>query len=55
MVNEENYEDVTEMDLIFEAHDKLDILIELLIEKGVISKEEYERKLDKYYENMEEE
>jgi hypothetical protein len=42
---EENYEDVTELDLIYESHDKVDALIELLIEKGVISQAEYEKKL----------
>ena len=42
---EENFEDVTELDLIYESHDKVDALIELLIEKGVISQEEYEKKL----------
>ncbi len=42
---EENYEDVTELDLIYESHDKVDALIELLIEKGIISQEEYETKL----------
>lgn len=55
MVNEETNEEVTEMDLIFEAHDKLDVLIELLIAKGVISQKEYEDKLEEYYDAMEEE
>ncbi len=52
---EEDYEDVTQLDLIYEAHDKLDALIELLIEKKIISQEEYENKLNEYYENMDEE
>lgn len=52
---EENVDDVTEMDLIYEAHDRLDALIELMIQKGVFSEEEFEKKLeDVYSENYEE-
>ena len=50
---EEEYE-VTELDLIYEAHDKVDVLLDLLIEKGVITKEEYEKKLQDYLDSMEE-
>lgn len=50
----DDYE-VTEMDLIYEAHDKLDVLIELLAEKGVISLEEYNSKLEEYYDRLENE
>jgi len=53
--NEEDFEEVTELDLIYEAHDKIDALIDLLIEKGVISESEYEKKLEEYYEMEDEE
>lgn len=53
MVNDD-YEEVTEMDLIFEAHDKIDALIELLIETGVISQESYEKKLEEIFNRNEE-
>jgi hypothetical protein len=51
---EDEYE-VTELDLIYEAHDKVDVLIDLLIEKGIITKDEYETKLQEYLDSMEEE
>ena len=51
---EDEYE-VTELDLIYEAHDKVDVLIDLLIEKGIITKDEYETKLQEYLDAMEEE
>ena len=51
---EENYEEVTELDLIYESHDKVDALIDLLIEKGVITQDEYEEKLAKVIEANEE-
>lgn len=38
--------EVTELDLIYEAHDRVDALLELLIEKGIITEEEYESKLE---------
>ena len=50
---EEN--NVTELDLIYEAHDKVDVLIELLIEKGVITLEEYNEKLEAYIDKLESE
>ena len=46
MAEEYEVEDVTELDLIYETNDRLDALIELLMEKGVISAEEYEAKLE---------
>ena len=45
MTNNEDIE-VTEMDLIYESHDKIDALIELLVEKGVFEQHEYNNKLD---------
>ena len=54
MASEENYEEVTELDLIYESHDKVDALIDLLVEKGVITQEEYEEKLAKVIEANEE-
>jgi len=50
---EEN--NVTELDLIYEAHDKVDVLIELLIDKGVITLDEYNQKLEEYIDRMESE
>lgn len=47
--------EVTEMDLIFEAHDRLDAMLELLIEKGVITQKEYEDKLDDIFDRNESE
>jgi len=41
--------EVTEMDLIYDAHDRLDALIELLVEKKVITQKEFEKKLDDMY------
>jgi polyhydroxyalkanoate synthesis regulator phasin len=52
---EEDYKEVTELDLLYEAHDKVDVLIDLLIEKGVISQEEYENKFEEYMEEVEKE
>lgn len=55
MAQDEKIEDVTELDLIYESHDKVDALIDLLIEKGIITEEEYEAKLASYYEEDSEE
>jgi len=38
---EENAEDMTKDDLLYEAHLKVDALIELLVTKGIITEEEY--------------
>lgn len=46
---EENV-DLNEMDLIYEAYDRTDALLELLIEKGIITQEEYEEKLEEVIE-----
>ena len=45
MANTEDIE-VTEMDLIYESHDKIDALIELLVKKGVFEQHEYNQQLD---------
>jgi len=45
--------EVTEMDLIYDAHDRLDSLLELLIEKKIITQREFEKKLDEMYEKEE--
>ena len=39
--------DITEMDLVVENAERIDALIELLIEKKIISKKDYEEKLEK--------
>ena len=54
MVNEDNFEnsnsqEVTELDLIYDAHDRLDALLNLLERKGIIVKGEYEAELEKVY------
>lgn len=49
----QDFEEVTELDLIYESHDKVDALIELLIEKNIITKAEYEKKLEEYVQNIE--
>lgn len=54
-MSQEEYEDVTELDLIYEAHDKIDVLIDLLVEKGVISTEEYTEKLEEHFDKLESE
>ncbi|MFW5705096.1 MAG: hypothetical protein ACOCXG_04620 [Nanoarchaeota archaeon] len=38
-------EEINEVDLIFETNDRLDALVELLVEKGVISEGDYYKKL----------
>ncbi|MCA9495351.1 MAG: hypothetical protein KC589_00265 [Nanoarchaeota archaeon] len=50
MVNNEEIEDVTEIDLIYENSDRIDALVELLIEKGIISEGEYNTKLEEVIE-----
>jgi hypothetical protein len=41
----EDMDDVSELDLIFETNDRLDALIELMIEKKVITEDEYNKKV----------
>ncbi len=49
---EESYEqEVSELDLIYELNDRFDALIELLIEKKVISEKEYNKKLEEVFSN----
>lgn len=44
---EENYDDeITELDLIYELSDRLDALIEVLIDKKMINEKEFNKKLD---------
>lgn len=43
-------EEVTELDLIYEANDRIDAVIELLIEKNIFSEHEFNKKLDEIYE-----
>ncbi len=38
---EDNAEDMTQDDLLYEAHLKVDALIELFVKKGMITEEEY--------------
>ena len=46
-MEDENYdEEITELDLIYELNDRFAALIELLIEKKVISEHEYNKKLN---------
>jgi len=48
-IEEEDYEqdqEVTELDLIYELNDRFDALIELLMEKKIITEKEYNEKLD---------
>lgn len=47
---EENNMDVNELDLVYEAYDRTDALLELLLEKGIISEEEFEAKLEEVVE-----
>ncbi|MCA9478618.1 MAG: hypothetical protein KC535_05720 [Nanoarchaeota archaeon] len=39
----------TTEELSFAAHDKVDVLIDLLIEKGLITEEEYLKRLEDHY------
>ncbi len=50
MENYESENEITELDLIYDAHDRLDALINLLEKKGILLEGEYERELDKIYE-----
>ncbi len=54
--NLESNEEYTAEDLLYDAHLKIDALIELLIDKGVIKEEEFNKKLDELVEeDLEEE
>ncbi len=55
---ENNYEENEELsveDVAFMANDKIDALIDLLIEKGVITEDEIVQKIDELYEEDEDE
>lgn len=42
-------QEFTTEELSFAAHDKIDVLIDLLIEKGLFTEEEYLTKLENHY------
>ena len=42
-------EEFTTEELTFAAHDKVDVLIDLLIEKGILTEKEYLKKLEDHY------
>lgn len=44
-----NQEEFTTEELTFAAHDKVDVLIDLLIEKGLFAESEYLKKLEDHY------
>lgn len=48
MTNKEEIFDVEEYDLIDEAYDRVDVLVDLLVSKGVLKKGEYEAKLNAF-------
>ena len=48
---EESKEDIPTLEIAEEAHAKVDALLELLVEKGIISEEEFEKKFDEYFED----
>jgi len=52
-MTKEEINDVTEMDLIYESHDKIDALIELLVKKGVFEQHEYNQQLEELIERLE--
>lgn len=45
-------EDYQEDDLMYEAHAKVDALIDLLVRKGVISEEEYDNEVQKLLQDL---
>lgn len=53
-MSQDEFNEVTEMDLIYETNDRLDALIELLVEKKVFTEGEYNRKLQSLLDNLEE-
>ena len=44
-----NPEEFTTEELTFAAHDKVDVLIDLLIEKGILTESEYLKNLEDHY------
>lgn len=48
-------DEFTTEELVYAANDKVDVLVDLLIKKGVITESEYEDELTKYYKEIEEE
>jgi len=52
---EEDYveEEMNSEDVAYEAHHKVDALIDLLVKKGVISNDEYDTQIDELIEEME--
>jgi len=51
----EDEEDLDTDELAERADDKVDVLIDLLVEKGVITEEEFEKKYDELFGDEEEE
>ncbi|MFH1972769.1 MAG: hypothetical protein ABIJ18_04810 [archaeon] len=46
-------EDMDVEDVAYEAHHKIDALLDLLVKKGVITEDEFEEQIDKLVEEME--
>ena len=53
MEEEHNEEELSTEDVAYEAHHKVDALIDLLIKKGVISDAEFSEQIEKLVEEME--
>ena len=53
MEEEHNEEELSTEDVAYEAHHKVDALIDLLIKKGVISDIEFSEQIEKLVEEME--
>ncbi len=49
----DEYVDVDELEMIEEVHNRIDVLLDLLEEKGVLTKAQYEARLEKFYESKE--
>ena len=49
---EEDHQEENEDDLMYEAHAKVDALIDLLVRKGVISEEEYDNEVQKLLQDL---
>lgn len=52
-VNDDQYEQMAVEDLVYGNHHALNILLDLLISKGVISEQEFKDKLDEVIEQSE--